>query len=148
MKDPVIFTKMVGFVGIHFNWFPTNTPVQPGAQERLQMPCSSMALAHGMESVLKYLDWTSVGLAFLGGLVSLFLLEIYRLNSYRSQIPPGPKPLPFVGNLPQLSKDKLAFIRSDLNSVTKLRLALSRACTSQPGVPSFTAVAIGPHSTL
>ncbi|KAL7863970.1 hypothetical protein AOLI_G00153900 [Acnodon oligacanthus] len=65
-----------------------------------------------MESVLKYLDWTSVGLAFLGGLVSLFLLEIFRWNSCRSRIPPGPKPLPFVGNLPQLSKDRMGFIRS------------------------------------
>ncbi|XP_036447042.1 cytochrome P450 2B4-like [Colossoma macropomum] len=65
-----------------------------------------------MESVLKYLDWTSVGLALLGGLVSLLLLEIFRLNSSRNRCPPGPKPLPFVGNLPQLSKDRMAFIRS------------------------------------
>ncbi|KAL7859021.1 hypothetical protein SRHO_G00141680 [Serrasalmus rhombeus] len=65
-----------------------------------------------MESVLKYLDCTSVGLALLGGLLTLLLLEIFRLNLSRSRYPPGPKPLPFVGNLPQLSKDQMAFIRS------------------------------------
>ncbi|XP_072552175.1 cytochrome P450 2J5-like [Salminus brasiliensis] len=65
-----------------------------------------------MESVLRYLDWTSVGLALLGGLLSLVLLEVFRLNSSRSRIPPGPKPLLFVGNLPQLMKDPMAFIRS------------------------------------
>uniref|UniRef100_W5KHS0 Cytochrome P450 2B4-like n=1 Tax=Astyanax mexicanus TaxID=7994 RepID=W5KHS0_ASTMX len=65
-----------------------------------------------MESVLRYLDWTSVGLALLGGLVSLVLLEIFRLNSSRSQSPPGPKPMLFVGNLPQFMKDKMGYIRS------------------------------------
>ncbi|KAL6483900.1 hypothetical protein MHYP_G00087730, partial [Metynnis hypsauchen] len=65
-----------------------------------------------MESVLKYLDWTSVGLALLGGLLSLLLLEIFRWNSSRSRSPPGPKPLPFVGNLHQFSKDRMGFIRS------------------------------------
>ncbi|XP_036447047.1 LOW QUALITY PROTEIN: cytochrome P450 2B2-like [Colossoma macropomum] len=65
-----------------------------------------------MESVLKYLDWTSVGLALLAGLLTLLLLEIFRWNSSRNRSPPGPKPLPFVGNLPQFSKDQMAFIRS------------------------------------
>ncbi|XP_017574195.2 cytochrome P450 2H1-like isoform X2 [Pygocentrus nattereri] len=65
-----------------------------------------------MESVLKYLDWTSVGLALLGGLLSLLLMEIFRWNSSRSRSPPGPKPLPFVGNIPQFSKDQMGFIRS------------------------------------
>ncbi|KAL7863959.1 hypothetical protein AOLI_G00153790 [Acnodon oligacanthus] len=65
-----------------------------------------------MESVLRYLDWTSVGLALLGGLFSLLLLEIFRLSSSRSRNPPGPKPLPFVGNLPQLIKDPMALVRS------------------------------------
>ncbi|XP_036447041.1 cytochrome P450 2H1-like [Colossoma macropomum] len=64
-----------------------------------------------MESVLKYLDWTSVGLALLGGLLSLLLMEIFRLNSIRSRNPPGPKPLPFVGNLPEFFKDRMAFIK-------------------------------------
>ncbi|KAG9269330.1 cytochrome P450 2B4-like [Astyanax mexicanus] len=65
-----------------------------------------------MESILRYLDWTSVGLALVGGLVSLVLLEILRLNSSRSRSPPGPKPLLFVGNMPQFIKDKMGFIRS------------------------------------
>ncbi|XP_017574190.2 cytochrome P450 2H1-like isoform X1 [Pygocentrus nattereri] len=65
-----------------------------------------------MESVLKYLDWTSVGLALLVGLLSLLLLELFRWNSFRSQSPPGPKSLPFVGNLPQFSKDQMGIIRS------------------------------------
>ncbi|XP_017574201.1 cytochrome P450 2H2-like isoform X1 [Pygocentrus nattereri] len=64
-----------------------------------------------MESVLRYLDWKSVGLALLGGLISLFLLEIFRLNSIRSSCPPGPKPLPFVGNLPDFFRDRMAFVK-------------------------------------
>uniref|UniRef100_A0A3B4EC00 Cytochrome P450, family 2, subfamily AE, polypeptide 1 n=1 Tax=Pygocentrus nattereri TaxID=42514 RepID=A0A3B4EC00_PYGNA len=65
-----------------------------------------------MESVLRYLDWTSVGLALLVGLLTLLLLEIFRLSSSRSRNPPGPKPLPFVGNLLQLMKDPMALVRS------------------------------------
>ncbi|XP_072552351.1 cytochrome P450 2B4-like [Salminus brasiliensis] len=64
-----------------------------------------------MESVLRYLDWTSVGLGLLGGLLTLLLLEVFRLNSSRSRNPPGPKPLPFVGNMPQLMKDRMAYIK-------------------------------------
>ncbi|XP_066528917.1 cytochrome P450 2B4-like [Hoplias malabaricus] len=64
-----------------------------------------------MESVLHYLDWTTVGLALLGGLISLLLLEIFQLNASRSRSPPGPKPLPFVGNLPQLLKDRMSYIK-------------------------------------
>uniref|UniRef100_A0A8B9GYP4 Uncharacterized protein n=1 Tax=Astyanax mexicanus TaxID=7994 RepID=A0A8B9GYP4_ASTMX len=59
-----------------------------------------------------YLDWMSVGLALLAGVLSLFLLEIFRLNSSRRQNPPGPKPLPFVGNLPQLKKDAMSLVNS------------------------------------
>ncbi|XP_072552362.1 cytochrome P450 2C5-like [Salminus brasiliensis] len=65
-----------------------------------------------MGSVLIYLDWISMGLALVVGVLSLLLLEIFRLNSSRSHSPPGPKPLPFVGNLPQLLKDPMTYIRS------------------------------------
>ncbi|XP_007233157.3 cytochrome P450 2J5 isoform X2 [Astyanax mexicanus] len=65
-----------------------------------------------MESVLRYLDWTSVGLALLGGLLSLVLLEIFRFNSFRRRFPPGPKSLPYVGNVMQLFKEPMDLIRS------------------------------------
>ncbi|XP_017574178.2 cytochrome P450 2J5-like [Pygocentrus nattereri] len=65
-----------------------------------------------MKSLLRYLDWTSVGLALLGGLLTLLLLEIFRLNLSRSRYPPGPKPLPFVGNVPEILKNPMASIRS------------------------------------
>ncbi|KAG9269338.1 cytochrome P450 2C5-like isoform X1 [Astyanax mexicanus] len=65
-----------------------------------------------MESILRYLDWISVVLVLLAGFLSLFLLEIFRLNSSRFHIPPGPKPLPFVGNLPEFMKNPMDFIRS------------------------------------
>uniref|UniRef100_W5KHR1 Cytochrome P450 2C5-like n=1 Tax=Astyanax mexicanus TaxID=7994 RepID=W5KHR1_ASTMX len=65
-----------------------------------------------MESVLRYLDCTSVCLALVVGLLSLFVLEIFRMNSSRNQSPPGPKPLPFLGNLPQFIKDPMTYIRS------------------------------------
>ncbi|XP_049318697.1 cytochrome P450 2B4 isoform X2 [Astyanax mexicanus] len=65
-----------------------------------------------MESVLRYLDWMSVGLALLGGLLFLLLLETFRLNSTVSRSPPGPKPLPFLGNLPLIMKDPVGFVKS------------------------------------
>ena len=83
-----------------------------------------------MESVLRYLDWKSVDLALLAGLLVLVLMEIFRLNSSRSRNPPGPKPLPFVGNLPQLVKEPMAFIRS----VSFLLFCFSNEVVSSPAV--------------
>ncbi|XP_072552137.1 cytochrome P450 2J4-like isoform X1 [Salminus brasiliensis] len=79
-----------------------------------------------MESVLRYLDWTAVGLALLGGLLSLVLLEFFRLNSSRSRSPPGPKPLPFVGNLMQIIQNPMAFVRSLKNYGEMSSLYLGR----------------------
>uniref|UniRef100_A0A8B9KZY6 Cytochrome P450 n=1 Tax=Astyanax mexicanus TaxID=7994 RepID=A0A8B9KZY6_ASTMX len=44
----------------------------------------------------------------------LFLIQcsIFRLNSSRRRFPPGPKPLPFVGNTMQLLKDPMDLVRS------------------------------------
>ncbi|XP_026995684.1 cytochrome P450 2B4-like [Tachysurus fulvidraco] len=65
-----------------------------------------------MQSVLRYLDPGLVSLAVLLGLVSLVLLEIFKLISSKSRSPPGPTPLPFVGNLLQFMKDPLKATRS------------------------------------
>ncbi|XP_051737047.1 cytochrome P450 2B15 [Ctenopharyngodon idella] len=65
-----------------------------------------------MWTTLVKLDLTSVGLALFLGLIFLVLFEIIRINSYRSQTPPGPRPLPFVGSLPQFLKKPMEFVRS------------------------------------
>lgn len=73
-----------------------------------------MVIPHSlsMQSVLRYLDLGSAGLALLLCLVSLVLLEIFRLSSSKSRNPPGPTPLPFVGNILQFMKDPLNATRS------------------------------------
>lgn len=65
-----------------------------------------------MWTTLLKLDLASVGLALFLGLIFLVLFEIFRINSYRSQTPPGPKPLPFVGTIPQFLKNPMEFVRS------------------------------------
>ncbi|XP_026776880.3 cytochrome P450 2C23 [Pangasianodon hypophthalmus] len=67
-----------------------------------------------MQALLRYTDLGSAGLAVLLGLVFLVLLEIFKLNSSRSRNPPGPTPLPFVGNLLQFMKDPMNVARSTL----------------------------------
>ncbi|XP_052397291.1 cytochrome P450 2J6 [Carassius gibelio] len=65
-----------------------------------------------MWTTLMKLDLASVGIALSLGLISVVLFEIFRMNSYRSRTPPGPRPLPFVGTIPYLLKNPMEFIRS------------------------------------
>ncbi|XP_056304772.1 cytochrome P450 2J4-like [Danio aesculapii] len=58
------------------------------------------------------LDLASVGLTLIMGLIFLVLFEIFRINSYKGRLPPGPTPLPFVGNSLHYMKSPKKFIRS------------------------------------
>ncbi|XP_026055469.1 cytochrome P450 2B4-like isoform X2 [Carassius auratus] len=62
-----------------------------------------------MWTTLMKLDLTSVCLALFLGLIFMVLFEIFRINSRRGQIPPGPRPLPFVGTIPSFKKPLEAF---------------------------------------
>ncbi|KTF94069.1 hypothetical protein cypCar_00038431 [Cyprinus carpio] len=64
-----------------------------------------------MWTTLMNLDLTSVCLALILGLIFMVLFEMFRINSCRGQIPPGPRPLPFVGTIPSFKKP-LEAIRS------------------------------------
>ncbi len=79
--------------------------------------CSLLLCLSWNESVIMWmtlmkLDLTSVCLALFLGLIFMVLFEIFRINSYRGQTPPGPKPLLFVGVLPHLIKNPMEFKRS------------------------------------
>ncbi|KAK2885261.1 hypothetical protein Q8A67_016098 [Cirrhinus molitorella] len=65
-----------------------------------------------MWMTLMKLDLVSVGLALSLGLIFMFFFEIFRIHSYRGKIPPGPRPLPFVGTIPQFLFSPMEFIRS------------------------------------
>ncbi|KTG46609.1 hypothetical protein cypCar_00015318 [Cyprinus carpio] len=65
-----------------------------------------------MWTTLMKLDLVSVGIAVSLGLIFVVLFEIFRINSYRAQTPPGPRPLPFVGTIPYFLKNPMEFIRS------------------------------------
>ncbi|XP_026056035.1 cytochrome P450 2B19-like isoform X1 [Carassius auratus] len=65
-----------------------------------------------MWTTLMKLDLTSVCLALFLGLIFMVLFEIFRINSHRGQFPPGPRPLPFVGVLPQAIKKPMESLRS------------------------------------
>uniref|UniRef100_A0A8C1XIJ4 Uncharacterized protein n=1 Tax=Cyprinus carpio TaxID=7962 RepID=A0A8C1XIJ4_CYPCA len=65
-----------------------------------------------MWTTLMKLDLVSVGIALSLGLIFVVLFEIFRINSYRAQTPPGPRPLPFVGTIPYFLKNPMEFIRS------------------------------------
>nr|XP_055045316.1 cytochrome P450 2B4-like [Misgurnus anguillicaudatus] len=64
-----------------------------------------------MWTAVSNLDACTVSLALLLGLISLVLYEIFRINFSRTQNPPGPTPLPFVGNLPSVWKNPMEFIK-------------------------------------
>ncbi len=57
------------------------------------------------------LDLASVCLALSLGFIFIVLFELSRINSYRGQTPPGPRPLPFVGSIPYFFKNPMDFIR-------------------------------------
>ncbi|KTF78368.1 hypothetical protein cypCar_00043766 [Cyprinus carpio] len=65
-----------------------------------------------MWTTLMKLDLASVGMALFLGFIFIVLFEIFRINSYRTQTPPGPRPLPFVGTIPYFLKNPMEFIRS------------------------------------
>ncbi|KAK2885258.1 hypothetical protein Q8A67_016095 [Cirrhinus molitorella] len=65
-----------------------------------------------MWMTLMKLDLVSVGLALSLGLIFMVFFEIFRIHSYRGKIPPGPRPLPFVGTIPQFLFSPMEFIRS------------------------------------
>uniref|UniRef100_A0A672TA22 Cytochrome P450 2B4-like n=1 Tax=Sinocyclocheilus grahami TaxID=75366 RepID=A0A672TA22_SINGR len=65
-----------------------------------------------MWTTLMKLDLASVGIALSLGFIFVVLFEIFRINSYRAQTPPGPRPLPFVGTIPYFLKNPMEFIRS------------------------------------
>uniref|UniRef100_A0A8C1L961 Uncharacterized protein n=1 Tax=Cyprinus carpio TaxID=7962 RepID=A0A8C1L961_CYPCA len=65
-----------------------------------------------MWTTLVKLDLASVGLALSLGFIFVVLFELIRINSYRGQTPPGPRPLPFVGTIPHFLKSPMEFIRS------------------------------------
>ncbi len=58
------------------------------------------------------LDLASVCLALCLGFIFVVLFETFRINSYRGQTPPGPRPLPFVGTIPYFLNNPMEFIRS------------------------------------
>ncbi|XP_056304775.1 cytochrome P450 2B19-like [Danio aesculapii] len=64
-----------------------------------------------MFAALLKLDLAFVGMTLVLGLIFMVLFEIFRIHSYNGRFPPGPTPLPFVGNLPHLLNPK-EFIRS------------------------------------
>uniref|UniRef100_A0A673N3P5 Cytochrome P450 2B19-like n=1 Tax=Sinocyclocheilus rhinocerous TaxID=307959 RepID=A0A673N3P5_9TELE len=65
-----------------------------------------------MWTTLMKLDLASVGIALSLSFIFIVLFEIFRINSYRTQTPPGPRPLPFVGTIPYFLKNPMEFIRS------------------------------------
>ncbi|XP_056305376.1 cytochrome P450 2B1-like [Danio aesculapii] len=77
-----------------------------------------------MFGALVSLDLASVGLTLMMGLIFLVMLEIFRIHAYKSRFPPGPTPLPFVGNLPHLLRNPMGFNRllSQYGEITTMYL--------------------------
>uniref|UniRef100_A0A8C9TV89 Uncharacterized protein n=1 Tax=Scleropages formosus TaxID=113540 RepID=A0A8C9TV89_SCLFO len=54
--------------------------------------------------IVRLLDWSNLGSVVFFGLLFLFFSEMFRIRFFQNKLPPGPKPFPFVGNLPQIIK--------------------------------------------
>ncbi|XP_026055463.1 cytochrome P450 2B4-like isoform X1 [Carassius auratus] len=65
-----------------------------------------------MWTTLTKLDLASLGMALSLSFIFIVLFEIFRIHSCRAQTPPGPRPLPFVGTIPDFLKNPMEFIRS------------------------------------
>ncbi|XP_023650394.2 cytochrome P450 2B4-like [Paramormyrops kingsleyae] len=61
------------------------------------------------------LGWSDLCTFALFGMLFLFFAEIFRITFPTSNIPPGRKPFPFVGNVPQIIKDPMKFINEMKN---------------------------------
>ncbi|TRY67985.1 hypothetical protein DNTS_035548 [Danionella cerebrum] len=96
---------------VHFSWPPgESSPNMDGIVGLVRSPHPHKDF--NMWSALLKLDLASVSLALFLGFIFVLLFEIFRMYSYRAQTPPGPTPLPFVGNVPEFMKNPMEFIRS------------------------------------